>query len=276
VNGCMAYDTLDGQTYIQDINQALDFTHTMENSLLCTKRARAHGVVVEDVPKFLDNNSHHSISFPDDGVVLRLLLHGPVSYLPVRYPTDEELNSCHHLELSCHDSPWDPMAFGKAPDDRRGDTPQRSICSHVNHAWGEPFDLYQSLVASINISSVSHNSQTTLTPEYLADKWGISLESAKRTITSTSHHSIRATTGATSKRSRTRAHQSRYRQLGGYLSTFASDTFSSKVKSLRRNSYVQLFCNRGDFVRSYPIKLKSHAYYSLNRFIHRSAYRTIN
>jgi len=160
------------------------------------------------------------------------------------------------------------MAFGKAPDDRRGDTPQRNICSHVNHAWGEPFDLYQSLVASVNISSVSHNSQTTLTPEYLADKWGISLESAKRTITSTSHHSIRTTIGPTSKRFRTRAHQSRYRQLGGYLSTFASDAFSSKVKSLRGNNYIQFFCNRANFVRSYPIKLKSHAYHSLDRFIH--------
>ena len=100
VNGCVAYDTIDGQTYILDINQALDFTETMENSLLCTNQARVHGVVIEDVPKFFDNNSCHSISFPDDGVELPLLLHEPVSYLPVRYPTEEELTSCRHLELS--------------------------------------------------------------------------------------------------------------------------------------------------------------------------------
>jgi len=104
VNGCMAYDTLDGQTYIMDINQALDFTNTMENSLLCINQARAHGVVIEDVPRFLDNNSRHSITFPDDGVELSLLLHGPVSYLPVRYPTDDKLSSCRHLELCCHNS----------------------------------------------------------------------------------------------------------------------------------------------------------------------------
>ena len=36
VNECVAYDTIDGETYIFDINQALDFTETMENSLLCT------------------------------------------------------------------------------------------------------------------------------------------------------------------------------------------------------------------------------------------------
>jgi len=118
------------------------------------------------------------------------------------------------------------------------------------------------------MSAVSHNSYSSLTPEYLAKKWGISLESAKHTITSTSHNSIRTTTGSTPKRFRIRAHQSCYRQLGGYLSTFASDTFSSKVKSLRGNNYVQLFCNRANFVRSYPINLKSHAYHSLDRFIH--------
>jgi len=114
----MAYDTLDGQTYILDINQALDFTSTMENSLLCTNQARAHGVIIEDVPGFLDNNSRHSIIFPDDGVEFPLLIHGPVSYLPVRYPTDDELNSCRRLELSYHDSSWDPMAFDQGLDYR--------------------------------------------------------------------------------------------------------------------------------------------------------------
>jgi len=120
VNGCVAYATIDGKTYILDINQkALDFTETMENSLICTNQARAHGVNIEDVPKFFDSNSHHSIYFPEDDVELPLQLHGPVSYLQVRYPMDEELNSCQHLELSCHDSPWEPMAFGQLLDYNR-------------------------------------------------------------------------------------------------------------------------------------------------------------
>ena len=182
VNGCMAFDTLDGRSYILDINEALDFTRTMENSLLCTNQARAHGVIIEDVPRFLDNNSRHYIIFLDDGVELPLLIHCPVSYLPVRYPTDDELSSCRHLELSCHDSSWDPMAFGQGLDYRR------------KNNSGEASDLYRSLAATVMISAVSHNSYSSLTPEYLAKKWGISLESAKQTITSTSHHS----TGPTS------------------------------------------------------------------------------
>ena len=69
---CVAYDTIDGETYILDINQALDFTETMENSLICTNQARAHGVNIEDVPKFFDSNSRHSIYFPEDDVELPL------------------------------------------------------------------------------------------------------------------------------------------------------------------------------------------------------------
>ena len=49
---------------------------------------------------------------------------------------------------------------------------------------------------------------------------------------------------------------------------FASDTFKSNVISLRGNKYVQLFCNRGNYVASYPMKKKSHAFHTLERFLH--------
>jgi len=135
---CVAYDTIDGETYILDINQALDFTETMEKSLICTNQAIAHGVNIEDVPEFFDNNSGHSIYFPGDAVELPLQIHGPVSYLPVSYPTDEELTSCQHHELSCHDSPWEPMAFGQALD------------YHRERRTEQTTDLYRSRVTPSN------------------------------------------------------------------------------------------------------------------------------
>ena len=98
VNGCVAYDTIDGQTYILDINQALDFTETMENSLLCTNQARAHGVVIEEVPKFFDNNIRHYISFPEYSFYFLYSYMDLFSTYRFRYPTEEELTSCHHLE----------------------------------------------------------------------------------------------------------------------------------------------------------------------------------
>ena len=66
VNAMFSCDTPTGQTYILEANQALDFSDTMENSLLYTNQARAHGMVVDNVPKFLNyhNTSTHSVYFP--------------------------------------------------------------------------------------------------------------------------------------------------------------------------------------------------------------------
>ena len=53
-NACFAYDGEDGQVYILHHRYGLDFTHNMEDSLLCTNQSRAHGVIVDDVPKKFD------------------------------------------------------------------------------------------------------------------------------------------------------------------------------------------------------------------------------
>ena len=54
VNAAFAYDSDDGMTYILNVNQALDFTNTMVHSLLCPNQARMNGMVIDDVPMFLD------------------------------------------------------------------------------------------------------------------------------------------------------------------------------------------------------------------------------
>jgi hypothetical protein len=79
---------------------------------------------------------------------------------------------------------------------------------------------------------------------------------------------LREVKGQIHKRFKTKVHQRRCNQLGGYLSYFASDTFKSNVKSLRGNKYVQLFCNRANFCTSYPLKKKSDAHHALDRFLH--------
>ena len=63
-------------------------------------------------------------------------------------------------------------------------------------------------------------------------------------------------------------HHSRYQHLTGYLGMFCSDTFKSNVKSLQGNMYCQLFCNRGNYRKTYPLKSKSEAHHALDSFIH--------
>ena len=52
------------------------------------------------------------------------------------------------------------------------------------------------------------------------------------------------------------------------MSEFYSDTFFSPIKSLNGNKCVQLFTNRGSFVKSYPMTAKSEASTMLKRFLH--------
>ena len=270
VNACFAYDTDQGQTYILEVNQALDFRDSMEHSLLCPNQARIHGVTIEDVPPFLDPSglSTHSITFPTEDISLPLLMNGPISYLPVRLPTDLELDECQHLQLSCGDSPWDPLSiqalFDSPTTDRRG-----------VHSLSSQFDLdilqdniAADMCSTVASSAIAHSASKTLEPQDLSRLWNISLDAAKRTIDKTTQLHIRPLRGPLHRRFRTSAHQSRYRQLGGYLSCFASDTFKANVTSTRGNKYTQLFCNRGNFVKAYPMKSKSHAHHSLDRFLH--------
>lgn len=259
VNAAFAYDSDDGATYILNINQALDFSESMVHSLLCPNQARMNGVVIEDCPRILDyhGKSTHSIYFPEENVRLPLLMKFPISFLPVRRPTPEELDNCPIFDLTSTDQ-WAPELL---------EDMNVSAMSH-HPSFETEMDLATVISHNIQISAMSSKPRKTVTPEQLASLWNISLKDAQSTINSTTQDYIRKIEGKLSRRVRTRAHQRQYRQLGGYLGYFCSDTFHSKVKSLRGNQYIQLFCNRGNFIYSNPMKQKSDAHHSLDRFLH--------
>ena len=98
-----AYDhPYDHETYILVTAQSLYFGDKLENTLFCPNQMRSHGIEVDDVPRHLsiDGKSSHSIYIPAEDVHLPLLLHGCISYLPTRYPTDYEWENCKWLILS--------------------------------------------------------------------------------------------------------------------------------------------------------------------------------
>ena len=70
VDAAFAYDSDDGDTYILNVNQALDFSESMTHSLLCPNQARMNGVVIEDCPRILEyhGRSTHSIYFLEENV----------------------------------------------------------------------------------------------------------------------------------------------------------------------------------------------------------------
>lgn len=268
-NACFAYDAPDGQLYILHHHYGLDFSTSMEDSILCTNQSRASGLIVDDVPSCFDlrGDSTHSIYCPDKDVRLPLSLHNAVSFLPVRYPSDDDMENGIDIELS-DDSPWDPTMFGnnmslsvsQVVTDILKDDIESELMLNPSMAeiWNE----------QLLVSAVSHDVRPDMDAEKLASLWHISLENAARTLRCTDMDRIRKLKGKIHKRFKTKMHQKRYKQLGGYLALFASDTFKSNVISLRGNKYVQLFCNRGNYTVSYPMKSKSHAYHALERFLH--------
>ena len=259
VNAAFAYDTDDGETYIIELNQCLDFTNSMEHSLLCTNQARMNGIMIDDCPVALDptGRSTHSIYFPEEDKRLPLLSKFPISFLPVRKPLQEELDTCPVLTLTSADE-WDSTLFEDI-DKRIHSLAQNTLVKE---------DFASILSRSVYIDAIHHTSGQELTPSDLARLWGISLESAKKTLSSTSQDYIRKLSGKISRRFKTNAHQRQYKQLGGYLSKFCSDTFQSNVESTRGNTYVQLFSNRGNYTSCYPMKSKAHAHHALDRFLH--------
>ena len=110
VHVAYAYDTLNGQTIILQVNHCLDFTSIMQHSILCTNQARANNIIVDDCPKLLDikNTSTQSIIFPADDTELPILFNGPVPFIPVRYPTDEDLETCPTIHLTAEEG-WNMM-----------------------------------------------------------------------------------------------------------------------------------------------------------------------
>ena len=61
-NGVVAVDREDGQPgYILELNNFLDFSNSMEHSLLCQMQARLNGIHIDDTPTSLSPNSSQAV-----------------------------------------------------------------------------------------------------------------------------------------------------------------------------------------------------------------------
>ena len=264
VNVFYKYHDKYGQEYLLEVNQALDFTETMTNSILCTNQARHNGVIVNDIPKIIDHNSPQCITFPESGVHLPLQMRGPVPILPISKPNDLDIEILPRLQLTSDEVIWDPSTiFGSGYDDLN-DLYDYSDDYHISGMM-----LLHDMIGNHEINSLrAKGKDGKCSAAHLSKLWGIGLKAAERTVSSTTQLSRRDMKGNISRRVRTKVHQRRYRQLDGYLGRFSSDTFFSKCKSLRGNNCFQLFTNKATFTKSYAMESKSDAPFALNRFIH--------
>lgn len=106
-------DSTTGQQYILLFNEVLFFGDKLQGpSLLNPNQMRYNGLQVSDVPVQFDSNSTHSIRLPAtvaDAPEIPLTLRGVCSGFTTRKPTEEELNSLPHLEMTSPDT-WHPWS----------------------------------------------------------------------------------------------------------------------------------------------------------------------
>ena len=267
VNVAYKYENCEGDQYILEVNQCLNFTDTMTHSILCTNQVRHSGIVVNDVPKVCDPRSSQNIIINKDNVTMPIEMNGPIPYIPVSKPTWNDLENLPRLKLTSDEIEWDPQYIFNG--ENNGKYPYLEDDSNISYCV-QGLGILNEVVNQheLRISALTHNDKGKLTAERLAHLWGIGVKAAERTLKSTTQLSTRHLNGKIHRRVRTRMHQRRYKQLWGHLSRFSSDTFKSKVKSLRGSQYFQLFCNNGAFTKVYPLNGRSDAHLALNKFLH--------
>ena len=222
VHAAFAVDTKLGPTYILKINQALNFTASMTDLLLCTNQSRANGLIIDDILPAFDRSKKSSflIFDPDKQIRLPLQNRGPIPHLEVRYPTDDDFERCEEIELTSEFDMWDPSSEDWTS------TSSLLISNEVNSELKDDFD---SKILYACISSLRRESASDVNANDLSKLWNIFIRDAEMTLNSTTNNSIRLNEGRLSRRYKTEAHQRQYKQLGGYLSQFYSDTFFSGV-----------------------------------------------
>jgi len=103
--------------------------------------------------------------------------------------------------------------------------------------------------------------------ETLAEKWMISPEIARRTLSQTTRRGIRTTSEYTlSRRFSTNDRQMRYKRLAHNMYT---DTLKASVLSRQQERYAQVFSASIRWVRVFPMKKKSDASDALDLLFYR-------
>lgn len=262
---CTAYDDpVTGATIILEFPQGLWLGEHMNHSLINPNQCRAFGVMICDDP--FDPNRSLSISHPDHHCSIPLRLQGPNVVLTTRAPSLEEINTSPY-RLVMNDEWWDPTKLSDI---------QLPVIANDTHNVGK-VSIESSRVDTfvqdmINARNITHEQaismatserHSVISPENLATKWSIPLDTARKTLKATTQFGVRHATQPLRKRYRTDILLSRYRRFN---TTMYSDTIFFKYKSLNSNTVAQIFCNE-DIIQVYPMASKANAGQALREFI---------
>ena len=280
-----------GQTYILILHEGLWMGESMPNSLINPNQLRAFGCTVQDNPY---SGAPIYIEDPEGTVAIPLETVGTNLLATTRTPTQDELDECPHIVLTSQRE-WEPSKVRfpsprwTIEEDRVGRVSSITMTSPFENdeVFGELFNVdgfSARLVSSCKVATlpapshaisqvvvsdiptpntfVSGDRKSDVTPESLAEKWMIGLDTAKQTLAKTTQRLIRSAILPLSRRYKA----DRLFQLPRLQGTWFSDTVDGHVKSRDGNLYGQIFANEAYFATFYPMDRKKKAGDALRTF----------
>ena len=199
VDAALVYDCeYSGKSYLLIIRNAL-YVKEMKASLIPPFMMRLAGIEINECPKFMARNptiQHHSIYFPEDDIRIPLQIYGIISYIPVRKPTDEEIDTLPvQVELTPNVPEWQPhneiyQQQEEAMTNFQGELKEKSATKFiVSSVVSRPLDpvaladdVSSTPATKVYSIKTASGAKSSISPKDLASVWNIGLESAKRTL----------------------------------------------------------------------------------------------
>ena len=282
-----------GATYILILNESLWMGDSMKTTLINPNQLRHYGVQVQDNPM-----SHLPLSIvtEDNEFSMNLSMAGTIVFAETHTPTDHELETCPHIELTSP-QPWDPfnvrfphptITLEEMMDDKRHVSSTTTTFDPFNSQ--SDYDLNDIQNHTIfDLDAIQRKICTMYTTHIPVTK-DIDIDNGTtdvpitHTFQSSERHSdvsaeslserwgiSLATASKTLKNTTQRFLRSailplgrRYRQDRLFTrktlhGDWATDTLDGRCKSLDGNKYAQVFTNKAYFSKIYPMDSKTKA-----------------
>ncbi len=285
VTGATAYDDpITGNTYILVFHKSLYFGDKLDHTLINPNQVRSFGIPFWDNP--FDPTRSLSIEVSDN-LRIPLRTYGTKVAFKTRVPTADELEKSDHVHMtSAH--PWNPTDISMLQATNHGGCYKpwkRQIATmhsmydqfeYLNAAsedaymdsidpslvrLGERLHQKQSCISQVETvynqmetpahrTFVSDERHMKVTAELIAEKFGISIPRAQRTLRVTTQRGVRSAILPISRRYRA----DRMFAVKRLNKKLATDTAYGKTKSLRGNVGSQLFSHKCGFKACYPLQ----------------------
>jgi len=285
VSGATAYDdAATGTTFILVFHESLYYGTKLDHTLINPNQVRSYGIPFWDNPfdptRPLSIDVHDALHIPLRPVGTKLLFTS-------RVPTATELETCEHIHMTSS-APWNPSDISMLQATHQGGSahPWKRQVATVDSTYdryeyvdpssddalmdtidpslvrlGERLHASQRMVSQVDTiydhtdaparrTFVSDERHTKATAETIAEKYGISITRAQRTLRVTTQRGVRSAILPISRRYRADRMFSVKRLQG----KFATDTAYGKVKSLRGNVGSQVFSHKCGFKACYPLQ----------------------